>query len=184
MASVERGVTETHRQIEQLTADTLDRLCDRLREVDCQYAAQLEEIRADASRLALAIAAKLAPALIRQQPLTEAMDMIADCLTRMPLEPRVVIRISEALVGALQDQIDDIAKRSGFSGTLVLLGEPTLDGADCRVEWADGGAERDIRGLQETLQAEIERYCRARTVSAKEIRAAEPTGEDPFVAGP
>jgi flagellar assembly protein FliH len=166
----DEGLTEARAGLEHATAEALAAIETRIAGLDAQFAASLEEIRGEAAQLAFEIAAKLAPTLLRREPLSEVMELIADCLAGMPTEPRIVIRVAENLIDSLQERIDAVATRSGFSGILVLLGEPALQGADCRVEWADGGAERDIRVLQATIEESVASYGRMRTDAADKLR--------------
>ena len=53
---------------------------------------------------------------------------------------------------ALKNRMDDLALERGFAGKLILIADDTMEASDCRVEWADGGAER----LYERLFAQIE----------------------------
>ena len=58
------------------------------------------------------------------------------------------------------------ALERGFAGKLILIAEDNLGPSDCRVEWADGGAER----LYERLFAQIEmEFAKAIAVMQKTI---------------
>ena len=145
--------------LEQSVADTLAKVADTLGALDGRHRAALEEIRADAARLAQQLAAKLAPALIRRAPAEEILALAAECLALMPMEPRIVLRVEEAMVEEIGGRIDEVAKRAGFSGSVVLLGEPALGSGECRVEWPDGGTERDPRALVAEIEDIVERHC-------------------------
>lgn len=166
----DEGLAEARLELEHAATEALAAIESGITGLDARFAASLEEIRGEAAQLAFEIAAKLAPTLLRREPLSEVMELIADCLAGMPTEPRIVIRVDENLIDSLQERIDAVAHRSGFSGALVLLGEPTLQGADCRVEWADGGAERDLRALQSTIEEKVARYGRMRADAADKLR--------------
>jgi flagellar assembly protein FliH len=70
----------------------------------------------------------------------------------------VVVRVPDAYYDALDAEIPALAKRSGFEGKVVLLSEPSLQPGDLRVEWADGGAEREVASLAAEIDAVL---CRA-----------------------
>ncbi len=38
-----------------------------------------------------------------------------------------------------------------YEGKVVILGDADLGPSDCRIEWADGGIERDVRALWEEI---------------------------------
>jgi flagellar assembly protein FliH len=61
---------------------------------------------------------------------------------------------------------EDINRAHGYEGRLVVLGEPSVGIGDCRIEWADGGINRDA-GLAEAAIAEaVARYISARRNAA------------------
>jgi flagellar assembly protein FliH len=148
------------REVERRAADGLEAVAAGLAGLDAAQARAVAELRAEAARLALAIAGRLAPALIARQPLSEIEAVIAECLTQLPTEPRVVVRVAEGLVETLSGRIDELARRIGFSGAVVLLGEPAMAPGDARVEWADGGAERDLARTLAAIEEVVARYCR------------------------
>ena len=57
--------------------------------------------------------------------------------------------------------IDDIARAHGFPG-LVVLGEPSVAVGDCRIEWADGGINRDAGLADGAIGEAVARYISAR----------------------
>lgn len=93
-------------------------------------------------QIALAISRKVLPELARRKGLAEIEALVRDCLRDMSEEPRIVIRVSDDMLDLMRARLDPIAQSLGFPGSIVLLAEPSFGPADCRVEWADGGAER------------------------------------------
>lgn len=116
----------------------------------------------EAADLALAICRKLLPALARTHALAEIESLVRDCLADLEGEPRVVVRVPDALLDPLQDRIEALGE--GFDGRIVLLGDDALAPSDCSVMWADGGAERDLG----RLWREVDRAV-ARVVATTEI---------------
>ncbi len=153
------GKAEALTEIENRAANTLDNLAAALGNIGAQHEQAILAVKQDAARMAMVIAGKLAPTLLQQQPLDEIMGLVTECLALVPNEPRIVVRVSDALVDLLKEDVDQLAVRGGFEGSVVLLGEPSLNGADCRIEWADGGAERDVEVLFQKIEAAVGRYC-------------------------
>ncbi len=187
-AGVQLGRESALRAIERRVADALDAVAAGLAGVDAAQARAAAELREDAARLALAIAAKLAPELVSRQPLAEIEAVVVECLAQLPTEPRVVVRVAEGLVEALSGRIDELVRRVGFSGAVVLLGEPTMAPGDARVEWADGGAERDLARTRRAVEEAVERYCRTgpetRPAPVAETAEAEPAARPRTAAEP
>lgn len=179
-AGFRMGLEQARRQQEAQVASTLAGAAAALGDLGAAMQAGLEAIKADATQVALAVASRLAPALIERQPLTELSEMVADCLRQMPTEPRVVIRVADPLVEALEPQVVELGRAAGFAGQLVLIGEPEMLPGDARVEWADGGAERSLAALQADIAAAVDRYCRGQREQA--LRRTTPPAPPPAAA--
>ena len=121
-----------------------------------------ENARKEAAVLAFKIASKFAGALIEREPIVEVEAMIADALSQLGEQgnvPRIVVRVAEDLVDPLGEHVDGLAAQVGFGGQIVLLADTALSGSNCRVEWADGGAERDLAALEDEIEAAVLRYA-------------------------
>jgi flagellar assembly protein FliH len=181
-AGFQMGRESALREIERRAADALEAVAAGLAGVDAAQARAVAELRAEAARLALAIAGKLAPTLVARRPLAEVEAVIAECLGQLPTEPRVVVRVAEGLVEVLSGRIDELARRVGFSGAVVLLGEPAMAPGDARVEWADGGAERDLARTLGAIEEAVGRYCRIEAEARRAPAAETPVPTQGFVA--
>ena len=179
------GAAQARREIENAAAGALQNIAGFLPTIAERHQRVMLEIKEDAARLAHVIAAKLAPALIARSPEQEIENLLSQCLETMMEEPRLVIRLPEALMDHLPEALEQVAAQSGFAGKLVIIGEPGLSGGDCRIEWADGGAERDLRALMAKVDGAIEHYCAAVHDQADRLAAAEQAAAgSPAAAGP
>ncbi|HXY99688.1 MAG TPA: hypothetical protein VEI03_06780 [Stellaceae bacterium] len=115
----------------------------------------------DAQRGALetlrAVLAKAVPTLCRKASLAEIETMVVECLREAFDEPRVVLRVADGAFEAMQPRLEAVAAASGFAGKIALLADETLGPGDARVEWADGGAERDTRRLLHDIDGALAR---------------------------
>jgi flagellar assembly protein FliH len=135
-------------------------------------------------RIALTIARKLMPELARRQGLGEVEALVRACLADMLEEPRIVVRVSDGLIEAVRTRLQPIADELGFAGALVLLVDPALGPADCRVEWADGGAERIADGLWRDIDAAVARFFDYPGIDGPAEAAAAPPAADETGAEP
>jgi len=71
------------------------------------------------------------------------------------------VRVHSDMVEAVKPRLNAIARETGFSGAIVVLGEADMRPGDARVEWADGGASRDADALDKTLDDIVSRYLAA-----------------------
>lgn len=104
------------------------------------------------ARIALAITRKLWPGLVERQGLTEIEGVIAAFLEELVEEPKLVFRVHERWFDELRGRIDDMAMRHGFAGQVVVLADPKLGEMDVKVDWAAGGAEREVGRLWSDIE--------------------------------
>ena len=93
--------------------------------------------------VAVAVARKLAPALIAREPFAEIAALASDCFRQLIASPHIAVRVNDALYATAKDKLNDIVRARSFEGRLVVLAEPDIAPGDCRIEWADGGINRD-----------------------------------------
>ncbi len=115
-------------------------------------------MESEAVDVALAVARKLCTELIAAEPLTEVMALVSDCFRHLTSTPHIVVRINDTLYEAARDRIDQIAKRNGFEGRLVILAEPDIVSGDCKIEWADGGVNLDRSTIEAKINELVGRY--------------------------
>ena len=92
------------------------------------------------------IVAKLVPGLAAKDPLAEVEAFATKCLHEAIDEPRVVLRVAHEIYEPLRERLDALANAAGYAGRIVLLVDDAIAAGDARVEWADGGAERNLAG--------------------------------------
>ncbi len=155
------GAARERAATERLQATALETIGARLAGIAGTQTETLDRTISKATELALAIARKVATESLRSQPLVEVEGVIGSCLAQLIDEPRVAISVPDALLDELKDHLDDLAAGCGYQGKLVLLADPSLDADDCRIEWADGGAERDTGSAWRELEAAIEQLLYA-----------------------
>ncbi|HSK41648.1 MAG TPA: FliH/SctL family protein, partial [Arenibaculum sp.] len=132
---------------------TLSSVADALAGLLGHVVAAAGERRAEAIGIALTIARKLLPAQERRHGLAEIEAMITECVAELIEEPRLVIRLNDEMLDPIAERIDEMTTARGFAGKVVLLADAALGYGDCRIEWADGGAER----IGERLWHDIDR---------------------------
>jgi flagellar assembly protein FliH len=119
--------------------------------------AEIETVRDEAARLALAMARKIAPAALTALPAGDVENALRQAMHQAIGEPRITLRAAPAVVEALERRLTDIAHEEGYEGRLMIAADPAMTGADCRIEWRGGGAERSEAVIEEALTALITR---------------------------
>jgi len=163
------GAAETERKLSAAltkTATSLEGLARSLAEVE-------RKLESDAAEVAVAVATRLASALIEREPLAEVAALAADCFRHVVSAPHVVVRISDVLYDEACARLTAIAERCGFAGRLIVLGEPEIAIGDCRIEWADGGMNRERGAVEQAIGEVVDRYLAARPAIAPAAEAGK-----------
>jgi flagellar assembly protein FliH len=132
---------------------TLEAIASDLAKLGAAHAAAATQVEREAVGVLRAVLQKAMPALSRKEPLGEIEALVAECLREAIEEPRIVVRVADQLFEAVQRRLAPLAAAAGYAGKFVLLADDALGLGDCRVEWADGGAERDQKRLLNDLDA-------------------------------
>jgi len=167
-AGFAEGFSAGEQSVAAVAAKQLSAAAMALADHAATMAANLDDIRnqnlADAVALASTIARKLAGALLAHQPTAEIEALIAECLGSLDGVPHLVIRCNSELA----DQVREIAQgrvaHSGFTGRLVVLGDPEIGLSDGRIEWVDGGIVRDVAAISEQIDTRIAAFLAARGI--------------------
>ena len=172
------GIAEARATIEHTTAVALSQIGEQLQALGRTIEEIHYESASDALTIAVAAVRKVLPDLAQRNGLAEIEALVRECLNTFYDEPRVVVRLHDKLLDPLRERIDEIAAGCGFNGKIVLFGDEHLAETDCRVEWADGGAERNLTGLYQEIGQVIEKVTGP--LPAMSDRAPEPKfGEGP-----
>jgi flagellar assembly protein FliH len=62
--------------------------------------------------------------------------------------------------------IEEMVRTRGLAGHLIVLAEPDIQTGDCRIEWADGGVNRDRSATEAAIDEAVARYVKARLAAA------------------
>jgi flagellar assembly protein FliH len=149
-------------EAERRTAAAFERIAGVLAGLAGEMKAIEGRLEAEAVEVAVAVAGKLAPALVAREPLAEIAALATECFSAFLTAPHVVVRVNNELYAAATERLDEIARSRGFEGRLVVLGEAEIAPGDCRIEWADGGVIRDRAAVAAAIDELVGRYAAAR----------------------
>jgi flagellar assembly protein FliH len=111
--------------------------------------------------IALAVLRKILPETAKRGGLNEIEALTRQAMTDLIDEPRFVVRVAEGMLGEVRPRLEEMAESSGFTARLIVVGDPALGGSDCRIEWAEGGIERDTNQLLEDVSRVVEQLLEA-----------------------
>jgi flagellar assembly protein FliH len=152
------GLAESNASLESATTRAMNDLATQLESLVPVFQAGLDRCRHDAIGIAYAVTRRTVEMSAQETALQVIESVLGDVLARMIDEPRVVIRVHNDLLDSLQLRLSSVTEKCGFPGSVILLAEPDLQFPDCRIEWADGGAEYSTEAVLTEIDAMIERY--------------------------
>ena len=117
--------------------------------------AEVEALRDEAARVALAMAKKIAPMALAALPAGDVENALRQAMHQAIGEPRITLRAAPAVTEVLQSRLDDIAHEEGYEGRVLIAADPAMKAGDCRIEWRGGGAERSEQAIEDALSALI-----------------------------
>jgi flagellar assembly protein FliH len=119
-------------------------------------------LECEAVEVAVAVGRKLAPALLAHEPFAEIAALASECFRQLVATPHIAVRVNDALYSTTQEKLGDIVRTRGFEGRLVVLAESDIAPGDCRIEWADGGVNRDSAAADAEISKAVTSYLTAR----------------------
>lgn len=152
------GMAESAASLESAAVQALNDIAAQLSSIAPMCQAGLDSCRRDSVAIAHAIVRRTVDQLAQETAIQVIEGVLGEMLTRVIDEPRVVIRVHDDLLDSLQQRMSAVTEKSGFPGSVILLGEPELAVPDCRIEWADGGAEYSHEAIMAEIDALIERH--------------------------
>ena len=150
----------------QVAAESLARIEHTLKAVEAR-------LEIEAVEVAVAVASKLAPELIAREPMTEVTALVTDCFRHLVSAPHVLVQVNADIYEATKDKIDEIAAARGFESRVLVQSDAQLAPGDCRIEWAEGGVNRDEAATKTAIDDLVGRYVAARGADAHANANAE-----------
>lgn len=156
------ALAESRKSREQDVATATARGAQALADLSERLDAIQARAEADAVELTLKVLRKIVPHYAEAHGLDEIRPLVANCLQEMHEEARIVIRVHEDVLDDIRSGIEEMSRETGFNGRVVLFPEPSFGRSDCRVEWADGGAERNVAAQWEAIERQITEFLNLR----------------------
>lgn len=155
---VAAGRAAAEQEIARRIADACAALGTRVGELMAAHAAQHEAQTREAVAAATEIARRLLPSLGKREAIAEVEALVRECLARLHDEPRLVVRVADELLDPVRQHMDQLTAAAGYTGRVILFADPAIKPGDARVEWADGGAERDSAAIWRDIDSAIQRF--------------------------
>src|ERR1700675_4795415 len=157
---------EAKAESDRRTALALEEIAIGIQGIATRFSGIETRMETEAVDVAVAVARKLCSELIARKPLGEIAGLVKDCFSHLVSTPHLVVRINDSLYETAREQIERLAKQSGFEGRLVILAEPEIEAGDCKIEWADGGVVLERAAIDTKINELVGRYIASRDQAA------------------
>jgi flagellar assembly protein FliH len=159
------GQAQARGEAEQRIAAALAVIAEGFARLDTALTGIETRLETEAVEVAVAVAAKLAPELIAREPFAEISALANDCFHQLVTAPHIVVRVGADIFDQAHEKLTEIARAQGIEGRLVVLAEEAMMPGDCKIEWADGGVNRDQAATLSAIDDVVGRYVAARTAN-------------------
>jgi flagellar assembly protein FliH len=153
-----QGQNDAQVEVNRRIAATLEAIGQNIAAACTALTAIEARLECEAVEVAVAVARKLAPTLIAREPFAEISALASDSFRQLITAPHIVVRVNDAVYATAKEKLEDIARACSFEGRLVVLAEPDVAAGDCRIEWADGGINRDLAGAEAMIGEAVDSY--------------------------
>jgi len=161
------GQEQAQQDAAQRIAAALAVISDGLGRLDNALTAIETRHETEAVQVAVAVATKLAPALIALEPFAEVSALATECFHHLVSTPHISVRVGPEIHELAKQKIEEVARGRGFEGRLVIQCDETLSAGDCSIEWAEGGVIRDQAATAAAIDEMVSRYISARSAPAQ-----------------
>ncbi len=165
---------EAQMESDRRMAIAFEEISIAIRSIASNFGSVENRMETEAIDVAVAVARKLCAELVAAEPLTEITALVSDCFRHLTSTPHIVVRINDALYDTARQKVEELAKRNGFEGRLVILAEPDIETGDCKIEWADGGVTLDRAQIETKITELVGRYIASRNQADASALRTEP----------
>ena len=143
-------------------AEAAGRLADQVAAISGALDDHRHQVLTEAVEIAANVGRKLAHHLLAAEPTAELDALFTECLASLDSVPHLVVRCAPELADAVREIALARVAASGFSGRLIVMGEPGFGPDDAKIEWVDGGLVRDRALLEAEIERRVQTYLAAR----------------------
>lgn len=165
------GRTEAESSAAAKSAQTLENIANAFADFNQDRTDEVAQAASDALGIAVAVVRKLFPTLRTKLAEKEIRAFVAQRLGDAGDTRTLKVQVHDDLCEPITAQMTELAKQSGFSGTVTVQADPDLDPGDVRLDWREGGVERVYETLWTGLEAALTRSIGSLEPSAKATAA-------------
>lgn len=152
------GIAQSNTSLEQQISVIVNALQNDFTSLSSMQREANDATMRDAVQIATTIVSKVLPSYIQEHGAPEIEAFVRATLSTLFAEADVIVRVPEAAAADLAERLTPIADSLGLAGKLKVAADPALEPADCRMEWGNGGAERNAAQIMSDIDAMVSRF--------------------------
>ena len=160
------GANEILNANEKILIDTLNAIANDIAIIQREQRKVNQEISGSAARLVFAIVSKFFPKLNEQTAIDEINSVVTTVLGRLLGDLDIIIKVNPSISNELSDKLRLQSKENNNEKKLSVISEEKIDVGDCKIEWLNGSAERNLNTLIEEIDEIISQNSVSGSVSS------------------
>jgi flagellar assembly protein FliH len=156
-AGKEEGLAATSEVLTRQINETLLKADEKLLAAFQTQDSVNQDLSRAAHSLAFGICKKMMPAMAKQHSFDEVEKVIEEVFAKAIEEPRITLSVHSDIAEAVEIRVSELAKEKGYEGRVSIQADEALEASDCRVDWINGGSERDTKELWANITSIINR---------------------------
>ena len=156
-AGREQGLAATSEALTKQINETLLKTDEKLLAAFQTQDSVNQDLSRAAHSFAVGICKKMMPAMAKQHSFDEVGRVIEEVFAKAIEEPRITLSVHSDIAKAIEVRVSELAKEKGYEGRVLVQADEELEASDCRVDWANGGCERNTKQLWANITSILDR---------------------------
>ena len=144
--------------LEKQNSDTLISIDSALKNVMGKLEGAADASFSTAVDFAMAVCKKALPALCATNAVEEIRSLLEDNLRFLKDEPKISLCLNPFLADRIKPALADLVKKEAYSGKIAIIRDDSVNIGDCRVEWKNGGLEKNIQDILNHTEELVKLY--------------------------
>jgi flagellar assembly protein FliH len=156
-AGKEQGLAATSEALTKQINETLLKTDEKLLAAFQTQDSVNQDLSRAAHSLAVGICKKMMPAMAKQHSFDEVGRVIEEVFAKAIEEPRITLSVHSDIAKAIEVRVSELAKEKVYEGRVLVQADEKLEASDCRVDWVNGGSERNTKKLWANITSILDR---------------------------
>ncbi len=140
----EQGRTEAIGEEDKKRDLLLEDISRQLTDIFAGLDKKATEVENSALQFAIELVRKILPTLEKERAEVEVKNFMAQNFANFAGQETLSFAFNPATVTLVADSIGKLAEQNDFEGKIAVHKDDTLGPSDCRIEWKNGGVERNV----------------------------------------